>query len=319
MEEKLFDCLVLGGGPAGMSASLYAKRGNINVAIIDISTLGGKPVNYLEIENYPGFELIEGWELAEKFEKHINKFDIPKFINEEIKNVDLISNIKSVVTDKNVYCAKTVIIATGASYCKLGIKGEEEYKGKGVSYCAVCDGRFYKNKTVVVTGGGNTAVEEGCYLARFADKVYIMHRRDELRAEKIIQKRAFNNPKIEFIFNSIPLEIKGKNGRLEELEYKNLKTEEIKTIKTDGVFPCIGLCPNTEFFNGQVIQDEKGFIIVDENMRTSEVGVFAAGDVRKTPLRQVVTAVSDGAVAGHSAVKYIEEIEVYKKEGIVSA
>ena len=316
MEEKIFDLIILGGGPAGLNAALYAKRGGIDVAIIDTSSVGGQPVNYLEIENYLGFPTIQGWELAEKFEQHIDKFNIQKFQNEEIQNVDLTSTIKTVQTLKNKYLAKTIIIATGASPKKLEIRGEDEYIGKGVSYCAVCDGAFYKNKTVVVIGGGNAAVEEGIYLTKFAEKVYIMHRRDELRADKIIQERAFNNEKIEFIFDSIPLEIVGDSKKVNLIQYKNVKTGEIKTLNVDGVFPYIGFSPNTEFFNAQLVQDEFGFIRVDENMRTSEVGVFAAGDVRRTPLRQVITAVADGAVAGMSAVKYLEEVKHLEKEGV---
>ena len=317
MEEKTFDLIILGGGPAGLNAALYAKRGGIDVAIVDTSSVGGQPVNYLEIENYLGFPTIQGWELAEKFEQHIDKFNIQKFQNEEIQNVDLISTIKTVQTLKNKYLAKTIIIATGASPKKLGIRGEDEYIGKGVSYCAVCDGAFYKNKTVVVIGGGNAAVEEGIYLTKFAEKVYIMHRRDELRADKIIQERAFDNEKIEFIFDSVPLEIVGDNKKVNLIQYKNVKTGEIKTLNIDGVFPYIGFSPNTEFFNAQLVQDEFGFIRVDENMRTSEVGVFAAGDVRRTPLRQVITAVADGAVAGMSAVKYLEEVKHLEKEGVI--
>ncbi len=317
MEEKIFDLIILGGGPAGLNAALYAKRGGIDVAIIDTSSVGGQPVNYLEIENYLGFPTIQGWELAEKFEQHIDKFNIQKFQNEEIQNVDLISTIKTVQTLKSKYLAKTIIIATGASPKKLGIRGEDEYIGKGVSYCAVCDGAFYKNKTVVVIGGGNAAVEEGIYLTKFAEKVYIMHRRDELRADKIIQERAFDNEKIEFIFDSVPLEIAGDDKKVNLIQYKNVKTGEIKTLNVDGVFPYIGFSPNTEFFNAQLVQDEFGFIRVDENMRTSEVGVFAAGDVRRTPLRQVITAVADGAVAGMSAVKYLEEVKHLEKEGVI--
>ena len=316
MEEKIFDLIILGGGPAGLNAALYAKRGGVDVAIIDTSSVGGQPVNYLEIENYLGFPTIQGWELAEKFEQHIDKFNIQKFQNEEIQNVDLTSTIKTVQTLKNKYLAKTIIIATGASPKKLGIRGEDEYIGKGVSYCAVCDGAFYKNKTVVVIGGGNAAVEEGIYLTKFAEKVYIMHRRDELRADKIIQERAFNNEKIEFIFDSVPLEIVGDSKKVNLIQYKNVKTGEIKTLNADGVFPYIGFSPNTEFFNAQLVQDEFGFIRVDENMRTSEVGVFAAGDVRRTPLRQVITAVADGAIAGMSAVKYLEEVKHLEKEGV---
>jgi len=310
MTDKIFDCIVLGGGPAGISAALYAKRGNVDVAIIDTSTLGGQPVNYLEIENYLGFESIEGWELAEKFEKHLDKFNVEKFMMEEIRGIDLVSDIKTVKTLKGEYKAKTVIIATGASAAKLGIKGEKELTGKGVSYCAVCDGAFYKDKVVAVVGGGNAAVEEGAYLTKFAKKVYIIHRRDELRADKIVQERAFKNDKIEFVFDTVPLEIMpSENGCVGAIKVQNVKTKEIKVIETDGVFPYIGFSPNVQGINGQVIQDERGFIRVDENMRTSTMGVFAAGDVRITPLRQVITAVADGAVAGMSAVKYIEELK----------
>ncbi len=316
--EEIFDCIILGGGPAGLSAGLYAARGNIKTAILDISTLGGQPVNYLEIENYLGFPTIEGWELSEKFENHADKFNITKFTNEEIQNIDLKSDIKTITTLKDTYKARTIILATGASASKLGIKGELEYTGKGVSYCAVCDGAFYKNKTVVVIGGGNAAVEEGMYLTKFASKVYIMHRRNELRADKIVQERAFKNDKIEFIFDTVPLEIIGENNRVSKIKCQNKITGEIKEIETDGVFPYIGFSPNTKYFNGQVLQDERGFVRVDENMRTSEVGVFAAGDVRRTPLRQVITAVADGAVAGFSAVKYLEEVEqMIKEEGIL--
>lgn len=310
MNGKIFDCIVLGGGPAGMSAAMYAKRGNVDVAIIDISTLGGQPVNYLEIENYLGFDSIEGWELAEKFEKHLDKFNIPKFMMEEIVSIDLVSDIKTIKTLKGEFKARTVILATGASAAKLGIKGEAELIGKGVSYCAVCDGAFYKDKTVAVVGGGNAAVEEGCYLTKFAKKVYIVHRRDALRADKIVQERAFKNDKVEFVFDSVPLEINtNENGCVGSLKIQNVKTKETKSLDVDGVFPYIGFTPNTKGFDGQIMQDERGFIKVDETMRTSTMGVFAIGDVRVTPLRQVITAVADGAIAGMSAVKYIEELK----------
>lgn len=311
MSGKIFDCIVLGGGPAGINAALYAKRGNIDVAILDISALGGQPVNYLEIENYLGFESIEGWELAEKFEKHLDKFNIPKFLMEEIQSIDLVSDIKTIKTLKGEYKARTVVIATGASPAKLGIKGELEHIGKGVSYCAVCDGAFYRDKVVAVVGGGNAAVEEGMYLTKFAKKVYIIHRRNELRADKIVQERAFNNNKVEFVFDTVPLEINpNENGCVGSIKVKNVKTNEITDLKVDGVFPYIGFTPNVQGFNGQIMQDERGFIKVDETMRTSTMGVFAAGDVRITPLRQVITAVSDGAIAGFGAVKYVEELKM---------
>lgn len=306
--EKIYDTVILGGGPAGISAGVYCARGNISCAVIDTSLLGGQPTNYLEIENYLGFPSIEGWELSEKFEEHLDKFNVEKFTMEEIQSVDLVSNPKVIKTLKGEYKAHSVIIATGAKPSKLNVKGEQEFTGRGVSYCAVCDGAFYKDKTVVVVGGGNAAVEEGIYLTKFALKVYIIHRRDTLRADKIVQERAFKNNKIEFIWDSVVQEIQG-DGKVQTAVVKNLKTGEISHIQTDGVFPYIGFTPNCDGFNGQLQQDEKGFITVDENLQTSIPGVFAAGDVRVTPLRQVITAVADGAIAGVSAVKYLERVK----------
>ena len=306
VKNKIFDCLILGAGPAGMSAGVYCARANMDCAIIDISLCGGQPTNYLEIENYLGFPTIEGWELGEKFEQHLDKFNVPKFTMEEIQSVDLISNPKVVKTLKNEFKAKSIILATGAKSAKLGIAGEKEFLGKGVSYCAVCDGAFYRDKTVAVIGGGNAAVEEGCYLTKFAKKVYIIHRRDELRADKIVQERAFANEKVEFIFDTIPLEITG-DTNVEKIKIKNLKTDEICDLEVDGVFPYIGFSPNCENFNGQLEQDERGFVVTDNNMRTSVEGVFAVGDLRTTPLRQVITAVADGAIAGVCAGRFIEE------------
>ncbi|HIQ88582.1 TPA: thioredoxin-disulfide reductase [Candidatus Galligastranaerophilus faecipullorum] len=306
--EKIYDTVILGGGPAGISAGVYCARGNISCAVIDTSLLGGQPTNYLEIENYLGFPSIEGWELSEKFEEHLDKFNVEKFTMEEIQSVDLVSNPKVIKTLKGEYKAHSVIIATGAKPSKLNVKGEQEFTGRGVSYCAVCDGAFYKDKTVVVVGGGNAAVEEGIYLTKFALKVYIVHRRDALRADKIVQERAFKNNKIEFIWDSVVQEIQG-DGKVQNVVVKNLKTGEISHIQTDGVFPYIGFTPNCDGFNGQLQQDEKGFITVDENLQTSIPGVFAAGDVRVTPLRQVITAVADGAIAGVSAVKYLERVK----------
>lgn len=307
--EKIYDCIILGAGPAGMSAALYCARGSVECAIIDTSLCGGQPSNYLEIENYLGFPTIEGWQLSEKFEEHIDKFNVEKFTMEEIVSVNLVSNPKVITTLKHEFKAKTVILATGAKPTKLGVKGEKEFTGKGVSYCAVCDGAFYRDKTVVVVGGGNAAVEEGCYLTKFAKKVYILHRRDALRADKIAQERAFKNEKVEFIYDSAVEEILGKN-KVEKIKIKNLKTGDISELDTDGVFPYIGFTPNCENFLGQLKQDAKGFIVTDETMSTSVEGVYAAGDCRTTPLRQVITAVSDGAIAGVSAVKHLEHTAV---------
>ncbi len=311
MQIKEFDTVILGGGPAGFSAGLYAARGNVSTAIIDVSMLGGQPSNYLELENYPGFSKIGGFELMEKFEEHADKFGVEKLPMQEIDRIDLISNPKIIQTKELEIRAKSVIIATGASPMKLGIPGEAEFVGRGVSYCAVCDGAFYKDKVIAVVGGGNSAVEEAMYLTKFAAKVYLIHRRDELRADKIIQERAFKNEKIEFIWDSCVREIIG-SDLVNAITVENVKTNEFCEIPVNGIFPYIGICPNVEGFNGQIAQDKNGFIITDDTMKTSVEGVFAAGDVRVTPLRQVITAAADGAVAAVYAVKYVEALEEVK-------
>ncbi len=307
MQSYEFDTVILGGGPAGLSAGIYASRGAVSTAIIDTSMLGGQPSNYLELENYPGFPLVGGFDLMEKFEEHADKFGVQKFPMQEIKSVDLKSNPKVIKTKEAEFRAITVIIACGAQPMKLGVPGEAEFVGRGVSYCAVCDGAFYKNKVVAVVGGGNAAVEEAMYLTKFADKVYVIHRRNELRADKIVQERAFKNEKIEFIWDSVVKEIKGAD-LVSTAVLENVKTHEISKLQVDGVFPYIGMTPNIESISGQVEQDANGFIITDETMKTSIDGVYAAGDVRKTPLRQVITAASDGAVSAVYAVKYLESI-----------
>ncbi len=311
MEQLKFDTIILGGGPAGLSAAIYAARGAVSTAIVDINMLGGQPSNYLELENYPGFQIVGGYDLMEKFEEHADKFGVQKFPMQEIESVDLKNKI--IKTKEYEFKAGTIIIATGAQPMKLGVPGEQEFVGRGVSYCAVCDGAFYKNKVVAVVGGGNAAVEEAMYLTKFADKVYVIHRRDELRADKIVQERAFKNEKIEFIWNSVVKEIKGDN-LVTTAVLENVKTKEISNLQVNGVFPYIGMTPNVELFSGQLQQDARGFIVTDETMATSVEGVFAIGDVRTTPLRQVVTAAADGAVGAVYAVKYLETIK--EKEAV---
>lgn len=306
-KELSFDVIILGSGPAGFSAAIYACRGALKTAIIDISMFGGQPSNYLELENYPGFPVIEGYELMEKFEEHADKFGVEKFPMQEITNIDLVSDVKTVETTDKIFRTKTIILATGAQPKKLKIPGETEFIGRGVSYCAVCDGAFYKEKVVAVIGGGNAAVEEAMYLTKFAKKVYIIHRRNLLRADKIIQERAHQNEKIEFILDAIPLEIVG-DKVVETLLIADTKTKEETELKVDGVFPYIGFAPNVGSYNGQIQQDESGFVITDQHMQTSVPGVYAIGDVRTSPLRQVITAAADGAVAAYYATKYIEEI-----------
>lgn len=308
MLEKEFDVVILGGGPAGFSAGIYTARGNVSTAILDVSMLGGQPSNYLELENYPAFMKIGGFELMEKFEEHADMFGVQKFPMQEMEFIDLVASPKIIRTKEVEFRTKSVIIATGAKPMKLGVKGEEEFVGRGVSYCAVCDGAFYKDKVVAIVGGGNSAVEEAIYLTKFASKVYIIHRRDELRADKIIQDRAAKNEKIEFVLNSVVCEIQGQD-LVNNLILKNTKTDEMFNLAVAGVFPYIGITPNVENISGQITQDKAGFIITDETMKTSIDGVFAIGDVRNTPLRQVITAASDGAIAGVYAVKYIESLK----------
>lgn len=304
MQELNFDCIILGGGPAGLSSALYCARSGLKAAIVDNNAIGGMPGNYCEIENYLGFNKIEGYKLCEKFENHVDAFEIEKFPYEEIQKIDLISKIKTIETLERKFSAKTIIIATGASPKKLNIKGEIENISKGLSYCAVCDGAFYKDKVVSVVGGGNSALEEALYLTRFASKVYLIHRRDEFRADDIIQKRVFENDKIELVLSSSPIEVLA-DKKVTGLRVKNLKTNKTKDLALDGVFPYIGLEPNSSFFASQIKVDEFGFIKTDMTMKTSVEGVYAIGDVRNTPLRQVITAVADGAIAGVEVSKYL--------------
>lgn len=303
MKQLNFDTIILGGGPAGLSAAIYASRGAVSTAIIDLNMLGGQPSNYLELENYPGFQIVGGYDLMEKFEEHADKFGVHKYPMQEIKSIDLKS--KKIITDEYEFTSKTIIIATGAQPMKLGVPGEQEFVGRGVSYCAVCDGAFYRNKVVAVVGGGNAAVEEAMYLTKFADKVYVIHRRNELRADKIVQERAFQNEKIEFVWDSVVKEIKGDN-LVTTAVLENVKTKELSDLSVNGVFPYIGMTPNVDLISGQLQQDARGFIVTDETMATSLDGVFAIGDVRTTPLRQVITAAADGAVGAVYAVKYLE-------------
>ena len=305
MEKLNFDTIILGGGPAGLSAAIYAARGAVTTAVIDTNMLGGQPSNYLELENYPSYKNVGGYDLMEKFEEHADKFGVQKFPMQEIQSIDLKS--KKIITNEYEFEAKTIIIATGAQPMKLNVAGEKEFVGRGVSYCAVCDGAFYKDKIVAVVGGGNAAVEEAMYLTKFAQKVYVIHRRNEFRADKIVQERAFKCEKLEFIWDSVVKEIKG-DSLVNTVVLENVKTGEISELSVNGVFPYIGMSPNVELFSGQLEQDSRGFIKTDVTMATSVEGVYAVGDVRTTPLRQVITAASDGAVGAVYAVKYLETV-----------
>ncbi|MGD9580590.1 MAG: thioredoxin-disulfide reductase [Vampirovibrionia bacterium] len=312
--NKPKDLVILGGGPAGITAAIYATRGLLDCVILEAATIGGQ-LNLTEhIENYPGYAKISGYELIEKFQEQLNNLNVNIKQFQEIEHINFTDKIKTITTKEGSYKTKTILIATGANPRKLEIKGEREYTGRGVSYCAVCDGAFFKEKVITVIGGGNSAVEEAIYLTRFGSKVYIVHRRDKLRANKAYQEKAFNNPKIEFVWNAVPVEIEGNEKGVTNLVIKNVQNNEIKNLSTDGVFPFVGTIPNTLLAEGQIELDENGYIPTDENMRTNVDGVYAAGDVRKTTLRQLVVSASDGAIAATDAIKYIEE--VFEKDSI---
>lgn len=305
--EKIFDTVILGGGPAGLSAAIYSARGANSTLVIDTCVLGGQPTNYLELENYPALGKIGGFDLMDKFEEHAKLFGVQSLVMQEIVSVDLKSNPKVITTKEHIVKAKSIIIATGAKPMKLGVEGEDEFFGRGVSYCAVCDGAFYKDKTIAVIGGGNSALEEAMYLTKFAQKVYLIHRRNSFRADKIIQERVFDTPKIEILFDTVVDKIVGKD-LVNALVLKDVNTQVISMLPVDGVFPYVGISPNVEFFTGQLEQDAKGFIVADCTMQTSIPGVFAVGDVRNTPLRQVITAAADGAIGAVYATKFLETL-----------
>lgn len=308
-EERMYDVIIIGAGPAGMTAAVYASRANLDTLMLERGVPGGQMADTEEIENYPGFESILGQELSMKMLDHAKKFGAEYGYGNVQEIIDH-GNYKEVKAGDKTFKAKAIIIATGAEYKKLGIPGEEEFTGRGVSYCAVCDGAFYREREIVVIGGGDSAVEEGMYLTRFAKKVTIIHRRDKLRAQKILQERAFKNEKIEFIWDTVVEEIHGKDGKVSHLTIKNVKTGETGEFQTDGVFVYIGTVPLSEPFKSLGIVNEDGYIPTNENMETKIPGIFAAGDIREKDLRQVVTATGDGSIAAEMAAKYIEQLPV---------
>ncbi len=301
-----YDLVIIGAGPAGLTAGLYAARARMNVLLIEKAVPGGQILVTDWIENYPGFpEGISGFDLAEKIKNQALALGLT-IETAEVQGLDLSGKIKEVILKKKHIKTKSLIIASGASPRKPGV-GEDKFMGKGVSFCATCDGPFFRDKVVVAVGGGDTAVQESIFLTRFAKKVYLVHRRDELRATKILQERAFSNDKIEFLWDSVVTGMDGLYG-LEKVNIKNLKTGNASEIEANGCFLWIGILPNTEFIKGDVKTDEGGFILVDTKMQTNVPGVFAIGDVRDTPLRQIATAVGDGAVAAVSAEHYVESL-----------
>lgn len=303
----MYDVVIIGAGPAGMTAALYASRANLNVVMIERGAPGGQMNNTAEVENYPGFDSILGPDLANKMYENAERFGAKNAygIVKEIKDQ---GDYKEVITDDEVYQTKTVIVATGCDHRKLGVPGEDEYAGRGVSYCAVCDGAFFRNKKLVVVGGGDSAVEEAIYLTRFAKEVVIIHRRDELRAQQIIQERAFANEKISFIWDTVVEEITGNEMVVQSVKTRNIKTDEVKEETADGVFIYVGLDPLTEPFQTSGILNEEGWVVTDNNMQTKIPGVFAVGDAREKELRQITTAVGEGSIAGQGVYNYIESL-----------
>ncbi|WP_167387722.1 thioredoxin-disulfide reductase [Apilactobacillus timberlakei] len=307
MMEK-YDVIVIGAGPGGMTAALYASRANLSVLMIDRGIYGGQMNNTAEIENYPGFKSILGPDLAKKMYEGSINFGA-KYAYGTVESIEQSGKNKIVKTDQDSYETGSVIIGTGSQYRKLGVEGEDEYGGKGVSYCAVCDGAFFKNREVVVIGGGDSAISEALYLAGITSRVTVIHRRDQLRAQKVLQDRAFANDKINFIWNTNVTEIIGDNMKVTGVKTLNNQTNETDVVDANGVFIYVGNNPMTEPFNNLNITDDKGWIKTNERMETSVPGVFAIGDVRSKELRQVATAVGDGGIAGQNAFEYVSSLE----------
>ena len=302
--ENIYDLAILGAGPAGICAAIYATRAKLNTIWLDKKFVqGGQIVDTYEVDNYPGLPGITGLDLGEAMAGHAEKLGM-KPQRETVRSIEAEQGIKVIRTKKNEYRARAVIIACGATHRHLGIPGEEELSGMGVSYCATCDAAFFQDRTVVVVGGGNVAVEDAILLSRTCKKVYLVHRRDELRAEKILQESLFACKNVELIWDSIPLSIEG-TDKVEALKIQNKKTQEESFIETDGVFIAVGIVPGTEKFKDLVKLDEAGYIVAGEDGITSEPGIFAAGDIRTKNLRQVVTAVADGANAVASVQRYL--------------
>ncbi len=300
---KNYDVIIIGAGPGGLTAALYASRANLSVLILDRGPYGGQMNNTDAIDNYPGFTEIKGPELGEKMYQSVMKFK-PDFEYGDVQSVTLEDDHKLVKTDTGDYTAPVVIIGTGADHKHLNVPGEEEYSGRGVSYCAVCDAAFFKDEDVVVIGGGDSAVEEGIYLAQLAKSVTIVHRRDKLRAQPELQKRAFDNKKIKFVWNAQTESIDGDGQKVTGITYLDKETGEKKTLSAAGVFIYVGVIPQTAPFKDLGILDEKGWIPTDEHMRTKVPGILALGDVRAKDLRQIANAVGDGSIAGQVAFFY---------------
>lgn len=301
----MYDIIIIGSGPAGLSAAIYAQRACLDTIVIEKNGIsGGQVLNTWEVDNYPGFPGVTGFELSKQFREHANKLGA-RVVQDEVVQVELSGNVKKVVCEEETYEARCVILASGAHHRTLEVPGEEELRGAGVSYCATCDGAFFRGRTVAVVGGGDAALEDAIFLARMCEKVYIVHRRDKLRGAKRLQERLQALENIEFVWNSETVAIEG-DAQVEALRLRQTKTGEERRLDVDGVFIAVGIAPESELYAGQLELDEQGYIRADESGQTSVPGVFAAGDVRTKALRQILTAASDGANCVASAERYLQ-------------
>lgn len=301
----MYDIIIIGSGPAGLSAAIYAQRACLDTIVIEKNGIsGGQVLNTWEVDNYPGFPGVTGFELSRQFREHANKLGA-RVVQDEVVQVELSGSVKKVVCEEETYEARCVILASGAHHRTLEVPGEEELRGAGVSYCATCDGAFFRGRTVAVVGGGDAALEDAIFLARMCEKVYIVHRRDKLRGAKRLQERLQALENIEFVWNSETVAIEG-NAQVEALRLRQTKTGEEKRLDVDGVFIAVGIAPESELYAGQLELDEQGYIRADESGQTSVPGVFAAGDVRTKALRQILTAASDGVNCVASAERYLQ-------------